>query len=412
MFGNRNYNRPLIGASLGLLAGGLGGRVNPLQAAMMGMQMGQSMEDRRDDRKRREAYQQAVQSLGGPPPGVQTAGPGGFAPGAAQQLNMPPGMGDLLAAMGPEQGMPLLGRILMDQNKPSQRQIMKDAEGFNRYVDTGERVFPGAQAKAPSMTALQKNLMAQGLQPGTPEFQEAIRTQMAKPQGTTVNVGPQGVQYPDAPKGMVWARNEDGTVALQQDPNTGFSSPIAVPIAGGPVEQERQQAEEAQQLAQETRERQSNLIMDEIGRARDIVQKSPRTTTGMLGGFLSNIRETDAGALAGMIQTIRANIGFDRLQQMRDASPTGGALGQVSERELTYLQSTLGDLEQSQDDQQFLYNLDRVENAINDVVHGSGNAPNAFGGMSLEQLQALDTTQMSDAELEAAGRRYKELGGQ
>ena len=33
---------------------------------------------------------------------------------------------------------------------------------------------------------------------------------------------------------------------------------------------------------------------------------------------------------------------------MRDASPTGGALGQVSERELGYLQSVLGSLEQSQ----------------------------------------------------------------
>src|SRR5690606_31260540 len=38
------------------------------------------------------------------------------------------------------------------------------------------------------------------------------------------------------------------------------------------------------------------------------------------------------------------NLGFDQLQAMRDASPTGGSLGQVSERELTFLQGTVANL--------------------------------------------------------------------
>ena len=48
---------------------------------------------------------------------------------------------------------------------------------------------------------------------------------------------------------------------------------------------------------------------------------------------------TEAQATAAKLDTIKANIGFDKLQKMRDASPTGGALGQVSERELGFLQS-------------------------------------------------------------------------
>ena len=46
---------------------------------------------------------------------------------------------------------------------------------------------------------------------------------------------------------------------------------------------------------------------------------------------------------------------------MRDNSPTGGALGQVSEWELVLLQSVLGSLEQAQTKEQFVYNLDRLQ---------------------------------------------------
>ena len=72
---------------------------------------------------------------------------------------------------------------------------------------------------------------------------------------------------------------------------------------------------------------------------------------------------------------------------MRAASPTGGALGQVSERELGFLQSVIGSLEQSQGREQFLENLGRVEGAFNDVIHGpqggqSGGAPVQSPGMA------------------------------
>ena len=45
---------------------------------------------------------------------------------------------------------------------------------------------------------------------------------------------------------------------------------------------------------------------------------------------------------------------------MRDESPTGGALGQVSELELITLQSTLGSLDLNQSDEALIQNLDRL----------------------------------------------------
>lgn len=66
------------------------------------------------------------------------------------------------------------------------------------------------------------------------------------------------------------------------------------------------------------------------------------------GSLLSYIPETQARNLKADIETIKANLGFAELERMRDASPTGGALGQVAVQELTYLQSAVANLDQAQ----------------------------------------------------------------
>ena len=67
------------------------------------------------------------------------------------------------------------------------------------------------------------------------------------------------------------------------------------------------------------------------------------------GAMLQGWPRTQAQALGTLLTTIKANVGFQALSEMRANSPTGGALGQVSERELAYLQATLGDIAQTQD---------------------------------------------------------------
>jgi len=83
--------------------------------------------------------------------------------------------------------------------------------------------------------------------------------------------------------------------------------------------------------------------------------------TGPVGATLAHVPGTPAHNVAMQIDTIEAAIGFDRLQAMRDASPTGGALGQVSEMELTLLKSSLGSLRQSQTQDEFMRNLRAVQ---------------------------------------------------
>ena len=83
-------------------------------------------------------------------------------------------------------------------------------------------------------------------------------------------------------------------------------------------------------------------------------------TTGTIGSVLSAVPGTPAYDLKQTLLTIQSNIGFDKLQNMRDNSPTGGALGQVSNLEIQLLQSVQGALSPGQSEEQFVENLASV----------------------------------------------------
>jgi hypothetical protein len=71
-------------------------------------------------------------------------------------------------------------------------------------------------------------------------------------------------------------------------------------------------------------------------------------TAGFGSGPLSLIRGTSASNLEAKLDTLRANLSFDTLAAMRAASPTGGALGAISDTELRLLGSTVASLNTAQ----------------------------------------------------------------
>lgn len=257
---------------------------------------------------------------------------------------------------------------------PEQRARFRiDPKGFleRKVVAPGGAVYSGigteftAPMQAPKPSFAESDL--------TPEQAREFALNKGRAGATQVNVGPTGIDYGQAPSGMAWARNPDGTVALRKTPQ-GFMQPIAVPIAGGPVETK---AAEVAKAADEQRRQQvtyADVVTQDVGRAIDMVEKSQVPLT-WIGSLASALPGTPAHDLSNLVNTIKANIGFDRLQQMRAASPTGGALGQVSEQENKLLQSTIGALEQSQGKDQFLYNLRRVNDLYLDIIHGPGARP-------------------------------------
>lgn len=84
-------------------------------------------------------------------------------------------------------------------------------------------------------------------------------------------------------------------------------------------------------------------------------------STGLIGQGLGLIGGTKALDLRETAKTIKANLGFAELQAMREASPTGGALGQVAVQELESLQATLASLNPDQSEGQLRENLERVK---------------------------------------------------
>ncbi len=107
---------------------------------------------------------------------------------------------------------------------------------------------------------------------------------------------------------------------------------------------------------------QDKLMGQEIARSVDLIDKGG--VTSWMGAVAKYAPGTPAYELANRIKTIKANVGFDRLQQMRAESPTGGALGQVAVQELESLQSVLGSFDQAQDAQTLKGNLTRLNDML------------------------------------------------
>lgn len=255
-------------------------------------------------------------------------------------------------------------------------------------------------------------------QPRPPLSREAFEQQLAlrqagRPQ-TSVTVEAAKQLFGDPPSGFAWARNPDDSVALvpsidpQGNQRTDAAgqpilAPLAVPIAGGPAEAEQREAAEAAAGREESRQRTANVVTRDAGRLRELIQGTSIPVTGA-GSLLSVIPGTSQRNAQALVDTIRSNVGFDKLQEMRANSPTGGALGPVSDFENRLLQATLGSLELAQTEEQFLQTLSEVEDLYRRTIDGP------IAAMNRAELRALaDRTSsfedLTDDERELVGER-------
>jgi len=125
-------------------------------------------------------------------------------------------------------------------------------------------------------------------------------------------------------------------------------------------------------------------------------------TAGWVGGKLGEVDGTAASDLRKDLGTLQAIAGFDELNAMRAASPTGGALGNVTERELAFLQSVVRNIENSQSPAQ----LDRNIRAFQVELKGSWERVNQafqddYGQPQGQQANAGGADALSDDELRA-----------
>jgi hypothetical protein len=145
-------------------------------------------------------------------------------------------------------------------------------------------------------------------------------------------------------------------------------------IPGGPADAKVGAAAEKSQKQKEMAVANANLVNQDIGRAMDIIDNN-RLATGGEAALVGKIPGTAAHNLDRVLDSVKANSAFDKLQAMREASPTGGALGAVSEKEMALLQAAVGSLDKSLPKEMIKDNLKRVSNLQMDIIHGPGKGP-------------------------------------
>jgi hypothetical protein len=143
-------------------------------------------------------------------------------------------------------------------------------------------------------------------------------------------------RYGKAPEGERW--KSDGTLEI---------------IPGGKAEAK----ENKEKLLVEGVKKQVGTV---VGKVDEALPQVSNWTAG-LGSLLEKIPGTPARDLAGSVDTIKANIGFKELADMRAASPTGGALGQVAVKELEFLQAAIAALDTGQSPAVLRRNLNQVK---------------------------------------------------
>ena len=258
-----------------------------------------------------------------------------------------------LAATSPEQAMQIIGQL------------------------EAKRAMPKA-VKAPSLPAAYEGLLlrakAAGLEPGTPEYQQFMLS-AGKGQGMNVVVGADGEVSVSTGGGYT------GTGPMTKDQERGVN-----------FAQDTLANEQRRLVKERTGDVQADVVSTNVAGALDILAPigddgqrqiknkgwMQRTLSldlpeaGAIGDFLQKLgpaSSQEAVNLATLLDPIRANVAFDRLQQMREASKTGGALGNVSNVELAQLQAPAGSLAQRASPEILVKNLMKIEEVYTKILN-------------------------------------------
>jgi hypothetical protein len=171
--------------------------------------------------------------------------------------------------------------------------------------------------------------------------------------GTTVNVGGES-EFGTIPSGYM----------LMTDPVTKAKS--LVPIAGGPAALEAETAAERAAQRQGLADAATQTIVGTAAKAREAAQD--RLLTGPLGSLAAINPATQNAEMYRQVESLKSQAALGNIQALRDASPTGGALGAASDADMQLLREKSGALDPRSPN--FLRDLDDYELTLLQTVHG------------------------------------------
>lgn len=172
-----------------------------------------------------------------------------------------------------------------------------------------------------------------------------------------------GVNLPTAPEGYYYDKNPDGTLKTNEEGN-----PYVVPVAGSAEDIKRKKEDKKEKVGKESKATIAATVIVDAQRALDLIDLDS-STTGADAFALRLAPGTKAFALDQMVKSIQANIGIDKLL---DIKASGAGLGQVPQSQLEMLASVLGQLNTAQDKETVRYNVERVLTLYSDIVRQAG----------------------------------------
>jgi hypothetical protein len=249
------------------------------------------------------------------------------------QIQTPPGLGSLLAPA--------------PQQKPSMFSGLLSGPGSSaRYAALAKAL---TQNSATPMSFGQR--LTGGLLAGSEAAQEAIKNQAALLEAENEREMRRAKEAREASK--------------EQREQTKFD-----------FEMKESEAESVEKIEKETKkeaDKKFNALssLDSIKQAEDILNESPFLSSGLIGQMTKDIEASPSGQLESLYDSIGAKLGFDQLQIMRENSPTGGALGQVSDTENKLLKSTIASLKTGLPKDQQLRNLEKIKQHTAAIIYGA-----------------------------------------
>jgi hypothetical protein len=229
-------------------------------------------------------------------------------------------------------------------------------------------------------------MQASGLDPASPEGQHYLLTgklpEAPEPGYTTMTADevaalglPPGA-YQRGPKGEIKQiggggvnvsvsnnASEVGTIPqgyeMFTDPQTGARS--LRPIPGGPEDMTAKDA-----IARSNALTATEVVTSAAARAREAARN--RSVGGIFSGIAAMNPSSYNAELYRQVEVLKSNAKIENLTAMRAASPTGGALGAVSEKENEMLAAKAGALDPASPN--FERDLDDYERTLLRIVHG------------------------------------------
>jgi hypothetical protein len=268
----------------------------------------------------------------------------------------------------------------------------------NGYPEIAAMVEQNPAIASNVMSALLSKRLSPAETTGSMQNYEFLISQgLPKDQAIERAFGKGGSTFNLGPKTQI-----SGDYVIVEDP-TAEAGVRFIPIKGSKAEKEALAAAGREGVTQQQAAQKEAVIsksVDFLVEKIDAGGLFNLPEAGIVGNVLGTLGiNQDAVDFKNELASVQANVAFDRLQQMRDASKNGGALGSVTEGELDLLMAAYGNIKQSTSPKKLKENLLYIKEIMtkieNDPV-ASNFYYNTSGGTAPLQTQATGGAQVGE----------------